>query len=81
MTTEMTATVENGLLRPDATLPFPDQTRVKLIIQLVESENQAWVAWKAFLAKIDEHPIFGDRKLFSRDAIPKTCNTARTTTA
>lgn len=44
MTTEITATVENGILRPDVALPFPDQTRVKLIIQLVESESQTWVA-------------------------------------
>jgi hypothetical protein len=29
MTTKMTATVENGILRPDTALPFPDQTRVK----------------------------------------------------
>lgn len=69
MTTEMTATVENGILRPDAALPFPDQTRVKLIIQLVESENHAWVAWKAFLARIDEHPIIGDGKPFNRDEL------------
>lgn len=69
MTTEITATVENGILRPDVALPFPDQTRVKLIIQLVESENQTWVAWKAFLAKIDENPIIGDGMPFNRDEL------------
>ena len=65
----MTATVENRLLRPDATLPFPDQSRVKLIIHLVKSESQAWVAWKAFLAKIDENPIIGDGMPFNRDEL------------
>ena len=69
MTAEMTATVENGILKLDAALPFPDQTRVKLTIEPVEPENKAWVAWQAFLAKIDEHPIIGDGKPFNRDEL------------
>lgn len=72
MTAEMMATVENGILKPDAALPFPDQTRVKLTIEPIESEIQAWVAWKAFLAKIDEHPIIGDGKPFNRDELTGT---------
>ena len=67
MTAEIMATVENGILKLDE--PFPDQTRVKLTIEPIESESQAWVAWKTFLAKIDEHPIIGDGTPFNRDEL------------
>ena len=69
MIAEMTATVENGILKPDTALPFPDQTRVKLTIEPVATENPAWVAWQALLAKIDEHPIISDGKPFRRDEL------------
>jgi hypothetical protein len=69
MTTEMTATVENGILRLDAALPYPDQTRVKLTIKPVTTKETAWAAWQALLAKIDEHPIVGLAGKFSRDEL------------
>ena len=68
MIAEMTATVENGILRPDSALPFPDRTRVKLTIETVETQHAAWAAWQALLAKIDEHPITGPGP-FSRDEL------------
>ncbi|MSR60610.1 MAG: hypothetical protein EXS05_23710 [Planctomycetaceae bacterium] len=67
MSAEMTATVENGMLRPDAALPFPDQTRVKLTIEPVESENQSLAAWNRLQKLIDQHPIVGLAAKFSRD--------------
>lgn len=69
MATEMTATVENGILKLDAALPFPDQTRVKLTIEPVEAENQSLAAWNRFLKRIDEHPIVGLAANFSRDEL------------
>ncbi len=63
---EMTATVENGVLKLDAALPFPDQTRVKLMIEPVETENQALVAWNRLQRLMDEHPITGLAGKFSR---------------
>jgi hypothetical protein len=69
MPAEMTATVVNGVLKPDAALPFPDQTRVKLIIEPIKSNDAAWVAWQALLAKIDERPLVGLARKFSRDEL------------
>ena len=69
MSTEMTATVENGILKLDTALPFPDQTRVKLTIELVEPENQALAAWTRLEALIDQHPIVGLAGNFSRDEL------------
>lgn len=69
MTTKMTATVENGMLKPDSALPFPDRTRVKLTIEPVESENQALAAWNRLLKLIDQHPIVGLAGKFSRDEL------------
>ncbi len=69
MTAEMTATVENGILKPDSALPFPDQTRVKLTIESVDSENQALAAWNRLQILIDQHPIVGLAENFSRDEL------------
>ena len=33
----MLATVEKGALKLDGTLPFPDQTRVKLTVEAIEA--------------------------------------------
>ena len=41
MKAELTATIEGGVLKLDAALPFPDHTRVKLTIEAVEPENRA----------------------------------------
>jgi len=69
MTSEMTATVEKGVLKLDALLPFPDQTRVKLTIEPVETENQALAAWKRLLEQIERQPIIGLAGNFSRNEL------------
>ena len=67
MTAEMTATVENGILKLDAVLPFPDQTRVKLTIEPVEPENKSLAAWNRLKEHIRQHPILGLSANFSRE--------------
>ena len=69
MIAEMTATVENGILKPDGALPFPDQARVKLTIETVELENQALEAWNRLQTLIDQHPVVGLAGKFSRDEL------------
>jgi hypothetical protein len=69
MIAEITATVENGILKPDGALPFPDQTRVKLTIEPVATKDTSWAGWQALLAKFDEHPIVGDGKPYHRDEL------------
>ena len=66
MTAEILATVENGLLKPDGALPFPDQTRVRLIIETVTPENCALEAWNRLQQTIEQHPIAGIAGNFSR---------------
>ena len=69
MTAEMTATVENGILKLDAALPFPDQARVKLTIEPVWDAAGALEAWKRLQRLIDEHPIAGLAGKFSREEL------------
>jgi hypothetical protein len=69
MKTELTATIEGGLLKPDAALPFPDHTRVKLTIEPVEPENRALAAWNRLLRLIDEKPLVGLAGKFSREEL------------
>lgn len=69
MKAELTATIEGGVLKPDAALPFPDHTRVKLTIEPVESENRALAAWNRLLRLIDEKPLVGLAGKFSREEL------------
>ena len=45
MIVEVMGTVEQGALKLDEALPFPDQTRVKLKVQVVEPENPSLAAY------------------------------------
>ncbi len=67
MIAEVMGTVEGGTLKLDAALPFPDKTRVKLIVEPTWNAAQAREAWQALLAKIDEHPILGGGGPYSRE--------------
>ncbi|HVA51257.1 MAG TPA: hypothetical protein VNH11_33255 [Pirellulales bacterium] len=69
MKTELTATIEGGVLKPDVVLPFPDQTRVKLTIEPVESPNRSLAAWERLQRLIDEKPLVGLAGKFSRDEL------------
>lgn len=69
MIAQLTATVENGLLKLDAALPFPDQTRVKLTVQSLGSEGDTQARWQALLAKFDERPILGTESRYTREEL------------
>lgn len=69
MITEVKGTVENGALKLDQALPFPDHTRVKLTVEPVEAENPSLAAWKRLLRLIDEKPIVGLAGKFSREEL------------
>ena len=63
------ATVENGALKLDEALPFPDHTRVKLRVEPTWDPTEAQKAWQALLARIDEHPIIGLGGPYSREEL------------
>jgi hypothetical protein len=67
MKAELTATIEGGILKPDTTLPFPDHTRVKLIIEPIEAENPSLAAWERLQEHIRQRPIVGLAGKFSRE--------------
>lgn len=67
MIAEVMATVENGALKLDGALPFPNQTRVRLRVEPVWDAAMAQETWHALLARIDEHPIVGAGGPYSRD--------------
>lgn len=69
MKTELTATVEGGILKPDIVLPFPDQTRVKLTIEPVESQPSSAAAWERLKERIRRQPINGLAANFSREQL------------
>ena len=65
MTAELTATVDNGVLRPDAVLPFPDRTRVKVTIETIAPVEDPATAWEALKARIRLRPVHAGGKHFT----------------
>ena len=71
MTTQMTATVINGMLKPDQALPLAEHTRVRLTIQPIEdwSPETARAAWESLKAMIRERPLHLGGKRYTRDEL------------
>jgi len=69
MTTQMTATVVNGMLKPDQTLRLADQTRVKLTIEPLGEELEPMDAWQSLKAWIRQRPLHGLGRHLSRDEL------------
>ena len=71
MTTQVTATVVGGMLKPDQTLPLAEQTRVRLTIEPIEewSPEAAKEAWEALQAELRERPLHFGGKRCTRDEL------------
>ena len=71
MSTQVTATFVNGMLKPDEALPLAEQSRVRLTIEPIEdwSQEGAIAAWQALQARLRERPIHGGGKRFTRDEL------------
>ena len=71
MTTQMTATVVNGMLKPDQALALPEKARVRLTIEPFEewSPEAARAAWEALQARLKEHPIDSGGVRYTRDEL------------
>ena len=71
MTTRMTATVVNGILKPDASIPLPDQTRVNVTIEPIEevSANARLAAWEAIKSQLQERPLHFGGVRYTRDEL------------
>lgn len=69
MTTQMTATVVGGMLKPDHALPLADQTRVNLTIEPISEKPAPGAAWAALKARLRERPIHGKGNRYTRDEL------------
>ena len=69
MTTQVIATVVNGLLKPDQTLPLAEQTRVKLTIEPLAEPLEPTEAWQSLKAWIKQNPLHGLGRHLTRDEL------------
>ena len=71
MTTRMTATVVNGMLKPDERLPLADQTRVNVTIEPIaaRSPTAATEAWESLKAQLRERPLHLGGVRYTRDEL------------
>jgi hypothetical protein len=69
MIAQATGTVEQGMLKLDEALSFPDHTRVKLTIESVESENSAAAAWERVKERLRQRPVHGGGIRFTREEL------------
>jgi hypothetical protein len=69
MTTRTTATVVNGMLKPDGRLPLPDQTRVTVTIEPIEERLEPAQAWESLKAWIRANPLHGLGPHLTRDEL------------
>jgi hypothetical protein len=71
MTTRTTATVINGMLKPDERLPLADQTRVMVTIDPIEQRSATAVtaAWEAIGARLRKRPLHFGGVRYTRDEL------------
>lgn len=69
MTTQVMATVVGGLLKPDANLPLPDQTRVRLTIEPISERLEPAEAWRSLKERLRQRPIHAAGLHYTRDEL------------
>jgi hypothetical protein len=69
MTTQVTATVVDGMLKPDRTLALAEQTRVNLTIEPIAENLDPAAAWESLKARLRLRPIHALGKRFTRDEL------------
>jgi hypothetical protein len=71
MITQVTATVVDGMLKPDQELPLVDQSRVRLTIEPIEENSSATsvAAWEAIKARLRERPLHFGGERYTRDEL------------
>jgi hypothetical protein len=69
MTTQITATVVGGMLKPDQSLQLAEQTRVNLTIEPIVETLEPAEAWEALKAWIRQNPLHGLGRRLTRDEL------------
>jgi hypothetical protein len=69
MTTQITATVVGGLLKPDRKLELADETRVNLTIETLAEGLESVEAWLSLKTWIRQRPLHGLGRRLTRDEL------------
>jgi hypothetical protein len=69
MTTQVTATVVGGMLKPDQALPLAEQTRVRLTIEPLAEQLEPAEAWRSLKEWIRQKPLHGLGRRLTRDEL------------
>lgn len=80
MKTQVAATYVAGQFKPDDELPLAEDTRVRLIVEVIDDEadvenkdtwdpQKANAAWQALQTFLEKHPIHGGGKRYTRDEL------------
>jgi hypothetical protein len=69
MSTQVTATFVNGMLKPDQDLPLADQARVRLTIEPMAEQLEPMEAWESLKEWIREKPLRGLGRHLTRDKL------------
>jgi hypothetical protein len=72
MLTQFTATVVDGMLRPDEPIGLPNDSRVTVVIAPVPLPSPSAdpvAAWEEMKRYADEHPMGSGGRKFSRDEL------------
>jgi hypothetical protein len=67
MSTQVTATLVGGMLKPDQDLPLSEQARVKLTIEPLAEQPEPMEAWQSLKASIRQKLLRGLGRRLSRD--------------
>jgi hypothetical protein len=69
MTTQVTATVVGGFLKPDRKLELADETRVSLTIEPLTERLAPVEAWRSLKTWIQQRPLHGLGLRLTRDEL------------
>jgi hypothetical protein len=69
MTTQVTATVVGGMLKPDENLQLAEKTRVNLTIEPIVEKLEPAEAWESLKAWIRQNPLHGLGRRLTRDEL------------
>jgi len=69
MTTQVTATYIDGVLKPDESVDLYDHARVSLTITPLEDRPQPAAAWESLKQRIRQRPVHGGGHRFTRDEL------------
>ena len=71
MTMQITATIVDGVFKPDLPVPLPEQTRVKLTIEAIDAwtPETGRAAWEAFKVFVKENPVHLGGKRCTREEL------------